>query len=484
MRQTRPTHASTPQPRTLVAGTAAALVLATSACGVEAADSEAEPASIGTTEDALTSGLHLNLYQLNGIYSAIGRVHGCSATLVSHEAVLTAAHCVCPTISPVGCDTRASFTVDNVRLADNPATAWVDESTLYTPTTMTFSGDVVVHPLFGEAGNAWNDHAIIQLDQPVYRWAADVVPMPIAGPDRRPSLDSWAIIAGYGYTGSVCQTVSSIGRVGNAHIYARDANFIKVDAMGVGGCPGDSGGPIFDGDLVVLGNTYGGVAGQETWYPPIYEEEAWARATIDPLETAADRNHFDVSKGTSWSLGSDANLYQNYWPEVGIVGMGVSPLDGLVYTWYLNRTFSRGRSWDLREHTLQQAFAPAAGYLAKDIVGMGFSTSGHVFAWYKNGKVSVGGPTDLDSDTPPTPYAVTPGRSPEDIVGIDISSSDSVFTWYDDGAFSVGTPTDLDSAAMTTYTPATGKRPTDIVEMAIAETQPGVDRVFTFYKRD
>ena len=49
-----------------------------------------------------------------GKYDAVGKIPGCTATLITDNLVLTAAHCVCPTDNPNGCATRTTFILNQV----------------------------------------------------------------------------------------------------------------------------------------------------------------------------------------------------------------------------------------------------------------------------------------------------------------------------------------------------------------------------------
>jgi hypothetical protein len=153
-----------------------------------------------------------------------------------------------------------------------------------------------------------------------------------------------------------------------------------------------------------------------------------------------------------------------------------------VYTWYANGTYSIGWSWDLTEHVERKRYTLPAPYTPEDIVGMGFSSSGALFTWFSDGKVCTGRANRLNSVRAPYAYSTPSGLQPSDIVGIDIAHNDYVYTWYKNGVRSVGNSSDLDYFQTGSYVAAAGMTPQDIVEVAISEVSPGIDRVFTWYR--
>lgn len=128
--------------------------------------------------------------------------------------------------------------------------------------------------------------------------------------------------------------------------------------------------------------------------------------------------------------------------------------------------------------------------LIKSVIGYGrpkYSTAklgiqaqkpDQVFVWYQDSTVGSGSNKDPDQ-VKALPYVLAAGKKPEDVVGMAISYGNHVYTWYRDHTVSVGTPTDLDDyKSLYRYTLPAEKMPEDIVGMAIASN----GYVYTWYK--
>lgn len=94
-----------------------------------------------------------------GVFPAVGRVAGCTATLIEDHCVLTAAHCVCKE------DRQGKYRLNN--FAPRTSFEFVDifsATAPVTPVNVKIKGSVRVHPEVGAAGRLREDLAVIELD--------------------------------------------------------------------------------------------------------------------------------------------------------------------------------------------------------------------------------------------------------------------------------------------------------------------------------
>ncbi len=216
-----------------------------------------------------------------GELEAVVRIPGCTATLVTDTAVLTAAHCVCNDAVPAVCGTTTTVTFENVfGVYDDPATSF-DERT--TRSNRTITATVKPHPHFSEFGWNTNDYAVLRLD----RHASDEVAVaPVQVEVDRPAIGDVHTLVGYGRSGASCETAYGTKRRGALaldDIYeAPDhyddpragATLFFVDNT-VMTCPGDSGGPVINADNHVAGVASVGVNAGNAAYDATFAATDW-----------------------------------------------------------------------------------------------------------------------------------------------------------------------------------------------------------------
>ncbi|MEM7587865.1 MAG: S1 family peptidase [Acidobacteriota bacterium] len=182
----------------------------------------------------------------SGELRAVGAIRGCTATLITQELVLTAAHCVCPNDgNRTNCSSRSNFLLEGASLA----------------------GDVLVHPEYGDKGWLRDDYALIHLDDPAYLVARGVTPIPVEEPFAAPKSGEPLTLVGFGSTGTDCRAPS--GGVKRKDVLTTSE--VSRAAIRFEGsrrsCPGDSGGPAINSRGRVVGVASWGDGNSSTYRP-------------------------------------------------------------------------------------------------------------------------------------------------------------------------------------------------------------------------
>ncbi len=232
----------------------------------------------GTTQDvgSLQFPLSVSTVVPVGQYEAVGTVPGCTATLIDQTTVLTAAHCVCSETGPnadhSGCNTRRTFTLHDVYPVDDPVTP-VNES--LTRGDVSIDGTVYVCPEFGQVRWLAADYAIIKLDVAASQKVLNVTPIPVelAVPNV---VGEQVMVIGFGLTGGNCSTANVEKRMATLSIADCGPEGITLSDSKVFTCPGDSGGPLINGQGRIIGVTsWGDESNGTSVFRPTYSRGTW-----------------------------------------------------------------------------------------------------------------------------------------------------------------------------------------------------------------
>lgn len=165
----------------------------------------------------------------------------CTASLISPELLLTAAHCVDPSL--VGAGVEFSL----ARGGDISA-----------PESVVAIDAVAFHPNFNANAPASGfDIAVARLAEPI----TDVAPLAINRDPAALAAGQPTTIIGYGLSDGFAQTGAGTKRLANTPINGFDRNFVRIGNSNPNICQGDSGGPVLvdiGGEPTIVGvNSFG-----------------------------------------------------------------------------------------------------------------------------------------------------------------------------------------------------------------------------------
>jgi hypothetical protein len=228
---------------------------------------------IGKKEFPLSTGKAVPIGELE----AVGTIPGCTATLITQDTVVTAAHCVCADNRRHQCNNRATFTLHNV----------IPVNSLQRR-NISIAGDVHVHPNYDGrhsvvCSGSNSDVAVIHLDTPVYTLAR-VAPISAEERFNAPSKGNKLTLVGFGLTGKgvrlpngdwECKDPSKGKMKLTLPVASIDSNGIYFDKKGEHTCGGDSGGPVLNGSTRVVGVASCSNRQNSSHYEPIYPFHEW-----------------------------------------------------------------------------------------------------------------------------------------------------------------------------------------------------------------
>jgi len=223
--------------------------------------------SIGKIEFPLSTGTAVPVGELE----AIGTIPGCTATLITQDIVLTAAHCVCESDKSHQCSSRTTFTLHDVLPINDSSSQ---------RRNISVQGDVNVHPAYDGrksvvCADANVDIAVIRLDTPINR-LANITPIPVEKEHFNiPAKSERLTLVGFGDTGKGCKDESKGKMRLTLPIASVDSNAIYFDKKDKHSCPGDSGGPILNAKSHVVGVASCSNRDSSSHYEPVYPFYEW-----------------------------------------------------------------------------------------------------------------------------------------------------------------------------------------------------------------
>lgn len=156
----------------------------------------------------------------------------CSGVLISHDLVLTAAHCVTGEVA-----LYVSFGVQVPKSIQDERVVALDSS-------VTNKHFKILAPKDGEEmATTINDLAVLKLSDPV---PAGFSPARILSPKVKLVMGRKAVVAGFGIVDETTKSYKDVMQYAEIMVTKRTNQFIVTDqTSGMGACKGDSGGPAF-----------------------------------------------------------------------------------------------------------------------------------------------------------------------------------------------------------------------------------------------
>ena len=259
------------------------------------------------------------------LFSAVGQVGGCSGTLISQSAVLTAAHCFCDheAANPLStCQARTTFRLEDQLIWSPAGLPQIGDAAI--------PGDVHVHPGYD---GVTRDFAIVELDTPADTTLVGVPPMIVAPRNRIPSVGDTLTVVGYGLRGELC-TETSTGKQFLAMVVdAIDWDEIEFWDTNEHACFGDSGGPALNAQAEIAGVAYAvsSVGEDETLdYVGSVYQPTHAPDVSDWIGSFLDEQDDDCTAASSVALSAETDAAIDFRGDVDVFRIDLAHLTHLT----------------------------------------------------------------------------------------------------------------------------------------------------------